>query len=93
MTFVYIHISRYLAVSHVLKLVSRGLSRYYSWYLAVSREGKIVCDSTETEKEIEHKSTIMEMRNIVIHQERVIEELMLEQLYPKEKRILYLCYY
>ena len=66
---------------------------YYSWYLAVSREEKIVCDSTQTEKEIELKSTIMEMRNIVIHQERVIEELMLEQLYPKEKRILYLCYY
>ena len=33
------------------------------------------------------------MRNIVINQERVIEELMLEKLYPKEKRILYLYYY
>ncbi len=88
--YIYIYISRYLAVSHVLKLVSRGISRYYSWYLAVSREEKIVCDSTETEKEIEHKSTIMEMRNIVINQERVIEELMLEKLYPKEKR-MYVC--
>jgi hypothetical protein len=51
---------------------------------------KFVCDSTESETEIEYKSTIMEMRNIVINQERVIEELMLEKLYPKEKRILYL---
>jgi hypothetical protein len=31
----------------------------------------------------------MEMRNIVKNQERVIEELMLEKLYPKEKLILY----
>jgi hypothetical protein len=31
----------------------------------------------ETEKEIEYKYTIMEMRNIVKNQERVIEELML----------------
>ena len=80
--------------------IYRGISRYlmyYSWYLAVSREKKIVCDSTETEKEIEHKSTIMEMRNIVINQERVIEELILEKLYQKETYItfvlLLLCYY
>jgi hypothetical protein len=31
----------------------------------------------ETKKEIEYKSTIMEMRNIIKNQERVIEELML----------------
>jgi len=31
----------------------------------------------ETEKEIEYKSTIMEMRNIIKNQERLIEELML----------------
>ncbi len=48
---------------------------------------------TNTEKEIEYTNTIMEMRNIVINQERVIEELMLEKLYTKEKRILYLYYY
>ena len=30
----------------------------------------------ETEKEIEFKSTIMEMKNIIKNQERVIEELM-----------------
>jgi len=36
----------------------------------------------ETEKEIEFKSTIMEMKNIIKNQERVIEELMLEKLYP-----------
>jgi hypothetical protein len=30
----------------------------------------------ETEKEIEYKSTIMEMRGIIKNQERVIEELM-----------------
>ena len=70
---------------------------YYSWYLAVSHEEKNVCDSTETEKETEHKSTIMEMRNIVINQERVIEELILEKLYQKETYItfvlLLLCYY
>ena len=34
----------------------------------------------ETEKEIEYKSTIMEMRNIIKNQERVIEELMLKVL-------------
>ena len=34
----------------------------------------------ETEKEIEYKSTIMEMKNIVKKQERVIEELMLKVL-------------
>ena len=34
----------------------------------------------ETEKEIEYKSTIMEMRNITKNQERVIEELMLNIL-------------
>jgi hypothetical protein len=34
----------------------------------------------ETEKEIEYKSTIMEMRNIIKNQERVIEELMLNIL-------------
>jgi hypothetical protein len=39
----------------------------------------------EREKEIEHKSTIMEMRNIIKNQERVIEEMILEKLYPKIK--------
>ena len=34
----------------------------------------------ETEKEIEYKSTIMEMRNIIKNQERVIEEFMLNIL-------------
>jgi hypothetical protein len=34
----------------------------------------------ETEKEIEYKSTIMDMRNIIKNQERVIEELMLNIL-------------
>jgi hypothetical protein len=34
----------------------------------------------ETEKEIEYKSTIMEMKNIIKNQERVIEELMLKFL-------------
>ena len=34
----------------------------------------------ETEKEIEYKSTIMEMKNIIKNQERVIEELMLNIL-------------
>ena len=34
----------------------------------------------ETEKEIEYKCTIMEMRNIIKNQERVIEELMLKVL-------------
>jgi hypothetical protein len=41
----------------------------------------------ETEKEIEYKSTIMEMRNIIKNPERVVEEMMLEMLYPKEKCI------
>ena len=39
----------------------------------------------ETEKEIEYKSTIMEMKNIIKNQELVIEEMILEQLYPKKK--------
>ena len=34
----------------------------------------------ETEKEIEYKSTIMEMRNIIKNQERVIEQLMFDML-------------
>jgi hypothetical protein len=34
----------------------------------------------ETEKEIEYKSTIMEMRNIKKNQERVIEKMMLNIL-------------
>ena len=34
----------------------------------------------ESEKEIEYKSTIMEMKNIIKNQERVIEELMLKFL-------------
>jgi hypothetical protein len=34
----------------------------------------------ETEKEIEYKSTIMEMGNIIKNQERVIEELMFDML-------------
>ena len=33
-----------------------------------------------TEKEIEYKSTIMEIRNIIKNQEQVIEEMMLEIL-------------
>ena len=37
----------------------------------------------ETEKQIEYKSTIMEMRNIIKNQERVIEELMLKILNMK----------
>ena len=32
----------------------------------------------ETEKEIEYKSTIMEMKNIIKNQERVIEQLMFD---------------
>ena len=32
----------------------------------------------ETEKEIEYKSTIIEMRNIIKNQERVIEQLMFD---------------
>ena len=32
----------------------------------------------ETEKEIEYKSTIMEMGNIIKNQERVIEQLMFD---------------
>ena len=39
----------------------------------------------ETEKEIEYKSTIMEMKNIIKNQERVIEELMLNILNIKIK--------
>ena len=39
----------------------------------------------ETDKEIEYKSTIMEMRNIIKNQERVIEELMLNILNIKLK--------
>ena len=34
----------------------------------------------ETEKEIEYKSTIMEMRNIIQNQERVIEQLMFDMV-------------
>jgi hypothetical protein len=34
----------------------------------------------ETENEIEYKSTIMEMRNIIKNQERVIEEMIMEIL-------------
>ena len=34
----------------------------------------------ETEKEIEYKSTIMEMKNIIQNQERVIEQLMFDML-------------
>jgi len=34
----------------------------------------------ETEKEIECKSTIMEMKNIIKNQERVIEQLMFDML-------------
>ncbi len=34
----------------------------------------------DTEKEIEYKSTIMEMKIIIKNQERVIEELMLKVL-------------
>jgi hypothetical protein len=46
----------------------------------------VVWESTmSTEKEIEYKSTIMEMRNIIKNQERVIEELMLKVLDIKLK--------
>jgi hypothetical protein len=34
----------------------------------------------ETENEVECKSTIMEMRNIIKNQERVIEQLMFDML-------------
>ena len=34
----------------------------------------------ETEKEIEYKSTIMEMKNIIKNQGRVIEQLMFDML-------------
>ena len=34
----------------------------------------------ETEKDIEYKSTIMEMKNIIKNQERVIEQLMFDML-------------
>ena len=34
----------------------------------------------ETEKEIEYKSTNMEMKNIIKNQERVIEQLMFDML-------------
>jgi len=34
----------------------------------------------ETEKEIEYKSTIMKMRNIIKNQERVIKQLMFDML-------------
>jgi hypothetical protein len=34
----------------------------------------------ETEKEIEYKSTIMEMKNIIKNQERVIEQLIVDML-------------
>ena len=56
-------------------MVSHGISRY----LTVSHE-KMCTNRMETEKEIEYKSTIMEMRNIIKNQERVIEELMLKVL-------------
>ena len=39
---------------------------------------KMVYIRMETEKEIEYKSTIIEMRNVIKDQERVIEELMLK---------------
>ena len=39
----------------------------------------------ETEKVIEYKNTIMEMRNIFENQERVIEEMILAMLHSKEK--------
>ncbi len=41
---------------------------------------KIVYNSMETEKEIEYKSTIMEMKNIIKNQERVIEQLIVDML-------------
>ena len=44
----------------------------------------------ETEKEIEFKSTIMEMKNIIKNQERVIEELMLNILNIKIHMVFYL---
>ena len=52
----------------------------------------------ETEKEIEYKSTIMEMKNIIKNQERVIEELMLRVLDIKIENeevgeVVYVCVY
>jgi hypothetical protein len=48
---------------------------------AINNNNKIfVYIRMETEKEIEYKSTIMEMGNIIKNQERVIEELMFDML-------------
>jgi tRNA splicing endonuclease len=63
-------ISWYIVVYRVVKLVSRGISRKIKEMCHVIR--------METEKEIEHQSAIMEMRNVTKNQERVIEELMLK---------------
>ena len=41
----------------------------------------------ETEKEIEYKSTIIEMRNLIKNQERILEE-MIEKEYHVEKQKL-----
>jgi hypothetical protein len=40
----------------------------------------------ETEKEIEYKSTIMEMRNIIKNQERLIEEMMIKEYYLEKQK-------
>ena len=48
---------------------------------AINNNNKIfVYIRMETEKEIEYKSTIMEMKNIIKNQERVIEQLMFDML-------------
>jgi len=41
----------------------------------------------ETKKEIEYKSTIMEMRNINKNQERVIEEMLIKEYYSEKQKI------
>ena len=40
----------------------------------------------ETKKEIEYKSTIMEMRNINKNQERVIEEMLIKEYYSEKQK-------
>jgi hypothetical protein len=42
----------------------------------------------ETKKEIEYKSTIMEMRNINKNQERVIEEMLIKEYYSEKQKLV-----
>ena len=42
----------------------------------------------ETKKEIEYKSTIMEMRNINKNQERVIEEMLIKESYSEKQKLV-----